>query len=72
MNNDSTVFGVNFADGRIKGYPKYIRREQNVSPNELYIRYVRGNPNYGINHFIDWMDNTITDGATGVTVGIVD
>jgi len=66
MGNDSTVFGVNFADGRIKGYPKYIRREQNVSPNELFIRYVRGNADYGSNNFVDNDDNTITDEATGL------
>jgi hypothetical protein len=58
MNNNPTVFGVNFADGRIKGYP------QN---NKLYyVKYVRGNPDYGINAFIDNGDDTITDEATGL------
>ncbi len=66
MNNDSTVFGVNFADGRIKGYPKYRREMENIFPNELYVRYVRGNPNYGINDFQDNGDNTVTDRATGL------
>lgn len=66
MNNDSTVFGINFADGRIKGYPKYIRQGQEQSPNQMYIRYVRGNPDYGSNNFIDNNDNTIFDEATGL------
>lgn len=65
MNNDSTVFGVNFADGRIKGYPKYIRQGQGQAPNQMYIRYVRGNPEYGINNFRDG-ESTIMDDATGL------
>lgn len=52
------VFGVNFADGRIKGYP----REGKLN----YVRYVRGNSAYGRNHFIDNGDGTITDSATGL------
>ncbi len=63
MNGTPTVFGVNFADGRIKGYPK-------VYPNGtdacLYIRYVRGNAGYGKNAFCDNGDGTITDNATGL------
>jgi hypothetical protein len=56
------VFGVNFADGRIKGYPK--NRGPRLSVNKLYVRYVRGNPSYGKNDLIDNHDGTITDRAT--------
>lgn len=64
MNGDSTVFGVNFADGRIKGYPK--KRLPAGTRNQLYVRYVRGNPHYGVNSFFDNGDSTITDRATGL------
>jgi len=63
MFND-TVFGVNFADGRIKGYPKIDPRTR--APHMLYARYVRGNPAYGVNNFADNGDGTITDKATGL------
>ena len=63
MNNAETLFGVNFADGRIKGYGYkkngYIRKK-------FYARYVRGNKNYGKNNFIDNQNRTITDKATGL------
>ncbi len=64
MVGDSTVFGVNFADGRIKGYPK--KRLPSGDRNQLYARYVRGNPQYGVNSFVDNQDSTITDRATGL------
>ncbi len=63
---DSTVFGVNFIDGRIKGYPKYKPGSGNATPNTMYFRMVRGNPAYGINDFVDNGDATITDRATGL------
>lgn len=65
MAGDATVFGVNFADGRIKGYPKLDRRTG--SDHKLYVRYVRGNPAYGINSFVDGGDGTVCDTATGLT-----
>lgn len=64
MNRDATVFGVNFADGRIKGYPKFDPRTH--SPHKLFVRYVRGNPAYGKNDFHDNADGTVTDRATGL------
>jgi hypothetical protein len=64
MNGDTTIFGVNFVDGRIKGYPKY--GPPTFDPYHLYVRYVRGNTNYGINDFDDNGDSTITDNATGL------
>jgi hypothetical protein len=64
MRNDETIFGVNFIDGRIKGYPKYDPRT--YSPNRMYFRFVRGNSNYGKNRFIDNGNGTVTDAATGL------
>jgi len=66
MNGDSTVFGVNFLDGRIKGYPKYAPGSNNTTPKTMYFRMVRGNPDYGINDFVDNGDETISDNATGL------
>lgn len=62
MNGDPTAFGVNFADGRIKGYPISIGN----TTNTLDVRLVRGNPDYGKNQFVDNGDGTITDKATGL------
>ncbi|MCP4114820.1 MAG: DUF1566 domain-containing protein [Desulfobacteraceae bacterium] len=62
MNGDETVFGVNFADGRIKGYPVIMHG----TGKEFYVLYVRGNTEYGKNNFIDNRDGTITDLATGL------
>jgi hypothetical protein len=66
MNGNATVFGVNFADGRIKGYPKNRPGPGGSTPHKLYVRYVRGNPDYGHNDFHDNGDGTITDRATGL------
>ncbi|MCP4592608.1 MAG: DUF1566 domain-containing protein [bacterium] len=66
MNGNATVFGVNFADGRIKGYPKSKPRPRGGASNKLFVRYVRDNPNYGKNDFHDNGDGTVTDRATGL------
>ncbi|QWB96633.1 DUF1566 domain-containing protein [Mycoplasmatota bacterium] len=65
MNGDETVFGINFIDGRIKGYPTFDKAAQ--TSNEMYIRLVRGNSAYGENIYQDNGDGTITDLATGLT-----
>ncbi|PMH46880.1 hypothetical protein BCU68_00475 [Vibrio sp. 10N.286.49.B3] len=65
MRNDDTVFGVNFVDGRIKGYPKFNPRSH--SANTMYFRFVRGNTAYGQNRFVDNKDGTVSDLATGLT-----
>ncbi len=57
MNGNTTMFGVNFADGRIKGYP---------IDKLFYVMLVRGNDTYGINQFIDNGDGTISDYSTGL------
>lgn len=63
MDGNESLFGVNFADGRIKGYPIESRRGEKT----FHVLYVRGNPEYGINHFTDNGDGTVTDLATGLT-----
>jgi hypothetical protein len=62
MIDDETVFGVNFADGRIKGYGLVIHGQDKT----FYVKYVRGNPTYGQNDFYDNGDASITDSATGL------
>ena len=59
---NAAFFGVNFADGRIKGYPQQPRRRGDA----WYARFVRGNPDYGRNVFKDGGDGTVTDTATGL------
>jgi hypothetical protein len=65
MLGDETMFGVNFADGRIKGYGTGPLPGQSVN-KQFYVTYVRGNPDYGTNEFEDNGDGTITDHATGL------
>jgi hypothetical protein len=63
MNGDETVFGVNFADGRIKGYGLSVHG----SDKTFFVLYVRGNPNYGQSRLMANADGTIADQATGLT-----
>ena len=65
MDGNPTMFGVNFADGRIKGYPVGVTRGRRE--NTYCLMYVRGNPDYGKNDFHDNGDGTIADQATGLT-----
>ncbi len=65
MGGDTTIFGVNFADGRIKGYP-LMQPGNRSAGNTQFARYVRGNTNYGVNKFLDNGNGTITDQATGL------
>jgi hypothetical protein len=64
MGGNPTMFGVNFADGRIKGYP--IGATRGRREKTYCVMYVRGNPAYGRNDFHDNGDGTITDRATGL------
>jgi len=64
MGGDETVFGVNFADGRIKGYPVMDPGNRMQTPNRLAVRLVRG-PSYGRNDFHPDAE-TVTDRATGL------
>ena len=58
-----TMFGVNFADGRIKGYPLAVSMTS-IGESKFYFYYVRGNKAYGVNNFRDNGDKTISDTAT--------
>lgn len=57
------LFGVNFADGRIKGYDTTM---PDGSEKTFFVQCVRGNPAYGINDFVYNGDHTVTDRATGL------
>ena len=66
MNGDFTVFGVNFADGRIKGYGTTAP----TGGDKLFeVKLLRGNTEYGTNNFSDNNDGTITDISTGLMWG---
>ncbi len=65
MGGAATMFGVNFADGRIKGYPSGPMPGQSED-KKFYVLYVRGNTGYGVNSFTDNGDGTVTDEATGL------
>ena len=58
------LFGVNFADGRIKGYDLFMPGGR--LGKTFFVICVRGNPAYGKNDFHDNGDGTITDRATGL------
>jgi hypothetical protein len=60
MGGNHSVFGVNFADGRIKSYPRVAMN----GDNKMFTQYVRGGSNYGINRFYDNGDNTVSDSAS--------
>jgi Protein of unknown function (DUF1566) len=60
--NNNLLFGVNFADGRIKGYGLSMFG----SAKTFCVRLVRGNESYGTNDFTDNSDGTISDSATGL------
>jgi hypothetical protein len=51
------MFGVNFADGRIKGYPQ---------ESSFFVRYVRGGEGYGVNLWEDNGDGTVSDRGSGL------
>jgi hypothetical protein len=65
MDNERAMFGVNFADGRIKGYGIDPKPEQ-PEGKTFYARFCRGNTDYGVNDFNDNGDGTVTDNATGL------
>ena len=58
------LFGVNFADGRIKGYD--LMMPGGGTEKTFFVQCVRGNPNYGKNDFHDNNDGTVTDRATSL------
>lgn len=58
------LFGVNFADGRIKGYG--LTMPGSNEDKTFFVLCVRGNTYYGLNQFQDNGDGTVTDIATGL------
>ncbi|MBT6401023.1 DUF1566 domain-containing protein [candidate division WWE3 bacterium] len=62
MEGNDTFFGVNFADGRIKGYPK----QGSPNKDEFYVRYVRGNKDYKQSNLSYNGDGTITDNGASL------
>jgi len=64
MRGAETMFGVNFADGRIKGYG--MRSPRGYGDKTFHVLYVRDNTSYGKNDFKDNGDGTVTDEATGL------
>ena len=58
------LFGVNFADGRIKGYD--LQMPGGGVEKTFFVQCVRGNPSYGTNDFHDNGDGSITDRATSL------
>jgi Protein of unknown function (DUF1566) len=67
MNGDATVFGVNFADGRIKGYPEFAPGSSGKTPQKMFARYVRGRTDYGVNAMVANGDGTATDRMSSLT-----
>lgn len=63
-NGQQLMFGVNFADGRIKGYGTGPMPGQSGDKG-FYVLYVRGNA-YGVNALVDNGDGSISDDATGL------
>jgi hypothetical protein len=61
--NQPAAFGLNLADGRIKGYPS---GSGGPIAKLNYVYFVRGNTDYGTNDFADNGDGTVTDHATGL------
>lgn len=57
------LFGINFADGRIKGYELML---PGGLEKTFTVLCVRGGSEYGINQFTDNGDGTVTDQATGL------
>jgi hypothetical protein len=57
------LFGVNFADGRIKGYDLSM---PGGSTKTFFVQCVRGTATYGVNRFTDNGDGSITDSASGL------
>jgi len=62
MNGDETMFGVNMADGRIKGYGISLRGSEKT----FSVQCVRDNSNYAQNNFIDNLDDTVSDMAASL------
>ena len=63
MNGSHTVFGVNFADGRIKGYPGTNPGGRRTTQ---FVKYVRSGAGYGENDLVLDTELIVEDRATGL------
>jgi hypothetical protein len=61
--NGGMAYAANFADGSIKGYT--LAKQSGVE-KKFFVLCVRGNSAYGVNHFVDNGDDTVSDQATGL------
>lgn len=59
------LFGVNFADGRIKGYDLVL--PGGMTQKTFFVQLVRGPTTYGTNQLVSLGDGTVLDQATGLT-----
>jgi len=67
MHGDAAVFGVNFADGRIKAYPRLQPGRPGGPPAAMFARFVRGNPGYADGTYSIGGEETVQDQARGLT-----
>ncbi len=58
------LFGLNLADGRIKGYD--LLMPDGITEKTFFVQLVRGVPNASANSFTNNGDGTITDTSTGL------
>ena len=65
MGGNTTMFGLNLADGRIKGYPAGAT-PMDPAGKGYYVLFVRGGEGYGGNEPLDNGDGTVTDRATNL------
>lgn len=56
-------FGLNFADGRIKGYDIIAPTGE---AKAFFVQLVRGGSSYGSNNFVATSSDAVTDNATGL------
>jgi hypothetical protein len=59
---EDLLFGVNFADGRLKGYGLSLFGQDKT----FTVACIQENDTYGVNDFSDNDDGTVTDRATGL------
>ncbi len=64
MHGDHTMFGVNFADGRIKGYG--TTDPMSGADKTFFVYYVRGSSDYGTHGYVENGDDTVTDEVSGL------
>jgi hypothetical protein len=65
MGGNTTMFGLNLADGRIKGYPAGAT-PMDPAGKGYYVLFVRGGEGYGVNDPLDNGDGTVTDRTTNL------